>query len=168
MDSLGNMKSIMDSFMSWYSNDNEERNESPESNESGEQCLTDSRRERLDEIQEEPSAEQNGYKVVWVPNTGSSAVNRGSYSCRKVAVMVASTATWLFLALKYSKKRPLAQRRKFPFFHDAIDFTWIHDSQSLMPFIQLHILWFLAASHLIIKSICLQSLFWDMKYIFSV
>ena len=64
LDSLGNMKSIMDSFMSWYSNDNEERNESPESNESGEQCLTDSRRERLDEIQEEPSAEQNGYKVV--------------------------------------------------------------------------------------------------------
>lgn len=65
LDSLGNMKSIMDSFMSWYSNENEET--SPTQNE--ESCdLTDSRIDRLDEIQEEPSTEQNAstnvYKVV--------------------------------------------------------------------------------------------------------
>ena len=59
------MKSIMDSFMSWYSNENEET--SPTQNE--ESCdLTDSRIDRLDEIQEEPSREQNAstnvYKVV--------------------------------------------------------------------------------------------------------
>ena len=106
--------------MSWYSNENEET--SPTQNE--ESCdLTDSRIDRLDEIQEEPSREQNAstnvYKVVW----------------KMVVKPVSKDSKQAFLALNVFEQWPLCPPEDFLFKILLFIWYWFSRRFQNMPFI---------------------------------